>query len=358
MISTLPDGIDDRRALQRAPRAARGRDGQPAVLPRRDRRVRRERGLPPPALQSSLPVGLLGHESGFAPDGKTFYATSLATGNVTAVDLTNPKLPVILWVGPVQLARADDQRGRQPRLRGRHERPDHPRRERGAGAQAEPAGARGEPAQLGHAHDPAGGGPRDDRRQPVPRGDRRVLDRAGRRAVTTGGRQPGGAGRIIDISDEKAPKVVSDIRLEVNQPENRAEIAGDPGANNALQGYAGHYCSVPQRVDPGIVACSFIASGLRVFDIRDPYHPKEIAYFTRRRARAPRRAAVELRDVESGVRARARRDLVLRRQHRLLRGGWRRACGRSRRAAVVAPANAWIGAGSASTCTTGRARAS
>src|SRR3954469_22476446 len=52
-----------------------------------------------PVLQSSLPVGLLGHESGFAPDGKTFYATSLATGTVTAVDLTNPKLPVILWTG-------------------------------------------------------------------------------------------------------------------------------------------------------------------------------------------------------------------------------------------------------------------
>jgi hypothetical protein len=36
---------------------------------------------------------------------------------------------------------------------------------------------------------------------------------------------------------------------------------------------------VPQREDPGIVACSMILSGLRVFDIRDPHHPKEIAYF-------------------------------------------------------------------------------
>jgi hypothetical protein len=27
------------------------------------------------------------------------------------------------------------------------------------------------------------------------------------------------------------------------------------------------------------VACSFILSGLRVFDIRDPLNPKEIAYF-------------------------------------------------------------------------------
>jgi len=46
-----------------------------------------------------------------------------------------------------------------------------------------------------------------------------------------------------------------------------------------VQGYAGHYCNMPTRVDPGIVACSMILSGLRVFDIRDPYHPREIAYF-------------------------------------------------------------------------------
>src|SRR5205814_6662490 len=43
-------------------------------------------------------------------------------------------------------------------------------------------------------------------------------------------------------------------------------------------GYTGHYCSVPTRVDPGVVACSFVDSGMRLFDIRDPYHPKEIAY--------------------------------------------------------------------------------
>src|SRR4051794_18578866 len=50
-----------------------------------------------PDLQSSLPVGLLGHESGFAPDGKTFYSTSLFNSTVTAVDLTNPKVPTTIW---------------------------------------------------------------------------------------------------------------------------------------------------------------------------------------------------------------------------------------------------------------------
>ncbi|MCA1839371.1 MAG: hypothetical protein LC723_03430, partial [Actinobacteria bacterium] len=44
-------------------------------------------------------------------------------------------------------------------------------------------------------------------------------------------------------------------------------------------GYTGHYCAVPQKLEPKIVACSFILSGLRVFDISDLTHPKEIAYF-------------------------------------------------------------------------------
>jgi len=89
-----------------------------------------------------------------------------------------------------------------------------------------------------------------------------------------------GAGRIIDVADETAPRVTSNMRLEVHQAAARAtDQADDPGADFSLQGYAGHYCNVPSRVDPGIVACTFILSGLRVFDIRDPYDPKEIAYF-------------------------------------------------------------------------------
>lgn len=88
-----------------------------------------------------------------------------------------------------------------------------------------------------------------------------------------------GAARIIDIADERNPTVVSDIRLEVNNAAGRAASIADPGTSTPIQGYTGHYCSVPQEVEPGIVACSFIASGLRVFDIRDPLEPEEIAYW-------------------------------------------------------------------------------
>lgn len=41
-------------------------------------------------------------------------------------------------------------------------------------------------------------------------------------------------------------------------------------------------------MDPKVVACSFIASGLRVFDISDLEQPEEIAYFV-----APTQARAE-----------------------------------------------------------------
>jgi hypothetical protein len=61
-------------------------------------------------------------------------------------------------------------------------------------------------------------------------------------------------------------------------PENeKGPEQNDPGGTPVI-GYTAHYCSVPSRVEPGIVACGFLSSGMRVFDIRDPLHPKELAY--------------------------------------------------------------------------------
>jgi len=89
-----------------------------------------------------------------------------------------------------------------------------------------------------------------------------------------------GAARIIDIQDDRHPFVVSNMRLAVNQTTARAgDQQNDYGAQSAVQGYAGHYCNVPTRVDPKYVACSFIMSGLRVFNIEDISHPHEMAYF-------------------------------------------------------------------------------
>ncbi|HEV3473786.1 MAG TPA: hypothetical protein VG602_00210, partial [Actinomycetota bacterium] len=50
-----------------------------------------------PVLLSSTPMGVIGHESGFAPDGMTFYIAGLYAHTLTAVDLSNPRVPRLLW---------------------------------------------------------------------------------------------------------------------------------------------------------------------------------------------------------------------------------------------------------------------
>ncbi len=90
-----------------------------------------------------------------------------------------------------------------------------------------------------------------------------------------------GAARIIDVTDAEEPWIVSRLRLGVQQPKARIAADGDPGANTPLGGYTAHYCSVPSRKNPRLVACSMIGSGLRIFDISDLARPQEVAYFNK-----------------------------------------------------------------------------
>lgn len=232
-----------------------------------------------PKLQSSLPVGLLGHESGFAPDGRTFYATSIGTGQITAVDVTDPKLPVPLWVGRFHshgLTVSDD--GTRAYVAAQdvgliildvseiQQRKPNPQ-------VSEISRLSWDSLTIPQVALPV----TIDGTDYLVEIDEFSNEGNDHRVARNGSRV--GAARIIDISDERSPHVVSDIRLEVHQPENRAVIAEDPGADGLVQGYAGHYCNVPRRTDPGILACSFILSGLRVFDIGDPRNPREAGYF-------------------------------------------------------------------------------
>jgi hypothetical protein len=95
-----------------------------------------------------------------------------------------------------------------------------------------------------------------------------------------------GAARIIDLQDEAHPRVVSNLRLAINQRGAHRAAAGDP-APAPIMSYGAHYCAIPREVDPQIVACTFINSGLRIFDIRDPLHPREAAYYVAPPAAGP-----------------------------------------------------------------------
>jgi hypothetical protein len=83
--------------------------------------------------------------------------------------------------------------------------------------------------------------------------------------------------RIFDLADERHPKLISSMLLEVDLPEHCKEVTGQ-GAINGL-GYSVHHCSPDRLYDPTILACDYFAGGMRVMDIRDPYHPVEIGYY-------------------------------------------------------------------------------
>ena len=235
-----------------------------------------------PQLQASRLVGVLGHESGMSPDGRTFYSSSPGTPTLTAVDISDPAQPTRLLTTEHRshgLSISDD--GNRAYLASgtatgkglvildvseiQSRQPNPQVREVGSLAwdnmsipqNALPFTRNGRPYLLEIDEFSIGSTPG------IPASNGATV----------------GAARIIDISDETRPEIVSNIRLEVHEPENRELISRDPGALNLLGGYAGHYCNLPSRVDPPIVACSMMLSGLRIFDIRDPRRPREVAYF-------------------------------------------------------------------------------
>jgi hypothetical protein len=230
----------------------------------------------PVPMAAAFPATPFGHESGMAPDGLTFYPSSAA--EFSAVDISNPRVPRTLWTS--------------------EEFETH-------GMSVSDDGRRGYLATIGTGLVIVDLSEIQDRRPdpqvrevsrltwsnltipqvaiPVTIDGRPYVVEVDEYSATADGEFTGhgervGAARIIDVSDERNPFVVSNIRLEVHQRETRPQIDGDYGARSPVQGYAAHYCNVPRRVDPGIVACSMILSGLRVFDIREPARPREIAY--------------------------------------------------------------------------------
>jgi hypothetical protein len=84
--------------------------------------------------------------------------------------------------------------------------------------------------------------------------------------------------RIIDISDETKPRIVSRMALEVHDPANCSQTLPDL-VGLSIFTYGSHYCSVDDRNDATTLACGYFNSGIRVFDIRDVRRPKEIAYY-------------------------------------------------------------------------------
>ncbi|WP_148613112.1 LVIVD repeat-containing protein [Nocardioides rubriscoriae] len=244
-----------------------------------------------PRLVSRTTEAVLGHESGWSPDGRTFYVASSGGQTFVALDVSDPARPSILFsqrgVNYHGLRLSDDGRT----LYAAH-----------IGNDLSGATLPGEGLRILDVGDI------QDRRpdpqvevladltwregsipqvaQPFTRDGRDYVlevDEFSTAGLNHGSVKPQdatvGAARIIDVTDPRRPSVVSHLRLGVQQPAARAASIGDPGAGTPLGGYTAHYCSVPYREGPRIAACSMIGSGLRIFDLTDLRRPREAAYF-------------------------------------------------------------------------------
>lgn len=229
-----------------------------------------------PVLQSITP-SIFGHESGFSPDGNTFWVAGGA-GKITAYDVRDPKFPYVVWEGNFY------SHGLNFSADGR------------TMYQTDTINGNLGILDVSEIQD----------REPLPLV--RQISRSTWETVsipqntvplTLGGKpfllefdefafrfnpltldDKAGAARLIDITDPAQPRITSNLRLEVNMPEVHRQVNGDPfPLPNAALGYGAHYCAAPTQEEPTIVACSFLNSGLRVFDIRDPANPRESAYF-------------------------------------------------------------------------------
>lgn len=220
-----------------------------------------------PLMVASVPFNIpVGHEGEFAPGGTLYYGSALWTPNITALDVTDPSLPEIvstIRTSTHGLSISDDGSRAylaQPNLSNPgmnglkildvtaiHERA------------AAPVSA---PVVLGEVYWEDGA----TAQMTIP------VTIQGRPYIIFADEGGFGSVRIIDISDETNPVVVSKLKLEVHMP-GINEVANVGVNNNA------HYCGVPRRHEPEVTACTFRGgSGVRLFDIRDPYHPKELAY--------------------------------------------------------------------------------
>ena len=78
---------------------------------------------------------------------------------------------------------------------------------------------------------------------------------------------PAGNARIVDVEDEAQPVEVASIDLEIN---TLPQCARQVNRNGDVLLYMSHYLGVDDPNDAKLLFVTWYASGLRVFDIRDP----------------------------------------------------------------------------------------
>ncbi|WP_067568118.1 LVIVD repeat-containing protein [Nocardia acidivorans] len=221
---------------------------------------------PGPGTDLALPLPLTSHEGGFSPDGNTYWSSGVAPGLITAVDITDPAAPHVIWQGLPGLSMhgfgfADD--GNRMYLANNFG---------GLTVLDISAVQRRDPnpivPQLTNMTWTDGWATQHN--IPVSFGGTPYVF-----AVNEAG---SGGVKIIDITDDRNPRIVNTIKLEINLLTNQDSMLAS-ASGGSLFGYDAHYCAADRPVDPTALACGWTSSGIRVFDIRDPLDVREIAYY-------------------------------------------------------------------------------
>jgi hypothetical protein len=270
---------------------------------------------PPKAIERA-------NEGDFAPDGRTYYATNLRSGTIHPIDIGDPAQAKVLaeWAMPFNQRTSGLAIGRDGNrgyftLYGR-----------GAAAQSADETNLTNGVVIGDVSDVQARRPQPQVKvlgslvwgdgsashQVIPikiagndfliatdEGGSGESNANGWSAACEAGLPPWSMARIIDIGDEAHPKVVSELKLEMNDANNCKNVLPDLVGLSGFT-YGSHYCSVDDPQNATALACAYFESGVRVFDIRDPRHPREIAYFVPPAATSPRPGSLNSTTVASG----------------------------------------------------------
>jgi len=229
-----------------------------------------------PVFKASFTLPIWTHGFRLSDDGKTVYALGHGSGSTTsrgrylvAVDISKPAKPHLLLEYPDH---------------GGHDMDLNP-----SGTRAYIAGESGlvilDTSQVQHRRAnpkvrmlskitwPAGLSITSHTAKWVRQGDRRYIIASNEAFKTTCDGRP--QARHIDITNERKPKVIAEYGLEVNN----ADLCNEHRLEQDGLSYNVHYVGVDNKRNARLVFWNWFASGIRVFDFRNPRKPREIAYY-------------------------------------------------------------------------------
>jgi hypothetical protein len=98
-------------------------------------------------------------------------------------------------------------------------------------------------------------------------------------AACAEGLSPYGYYRLFNVSKPSTPVLTAKLMLQVDAVANCSLTENDIGANDGGYGYSSHDVQFDNPLDAKLLALSCHQCGVRVFDIHNPYAPRELAYF-------------------------------------------------------------------------------